>query len=132
MSEQEIAEQLRGARAEDGRVSCSAMHAIARRLGVDPADVGRTCTEMGIQASDCQLGLFGHGLMGEGKGRVVRSDVAVSDELAARIRSAAPDGRISCAELWKIASEFKVPRLFLGSAAETIGVKITPCQLSFF
>ena len=132
MSEEEIAEQLRETQAEDGRVSCPAMHAIARRLGVDPAVVGKTCTELGIRASDCQLGLFGHGLLREGKGRVVRSDVEVSDELAARIRAAAPDGRISCAELWKIASEFKVPRLFLGSVAETIGVKITPCQLSFF
>jgi hypothetical protein len=132
MSEQEIAEQLREARAEDGRVSCAAMHSIARRLGVEPAKVGKTCTESGIRASDCQLGLFGHGLAREGKGRVVRSDVDVSEGLAARIRSAAPDGRVSCAELWKIASEFKLPRLFLGSAAETLGLKITPCQLGFF
>jgi hypothetical protein len=130
--DQDIARELRSSLEQDGRVTCAAMNRIARHLDVDPTEVGRVSSELDIRASQCQLGLFGHAPRGEGKGRIVRSDLPVSDELEARIRASAEDGRISCAELWEIASEFKLPRLDLGSAAETLGIDITPCQLEFF
>jgi len=117
---------------EDGRVTCAAIHRIARKLSVEPLVVGDTATNLEIHASQCQLGLFGHGPKAGGKGRVVRSDVPVSEELAARIRAAAVNERVSCTALWEIASEFTLTRLDLGNAAETLGLSISPCQLGFF
>lgn len=132
MKDQRIGQELRDSVEEDGRVTCATMHRIAGKLDVEPIEVGDTATDLEIHASECQLGLFGHGPKGGGKGRVVRSDVPVNEELAARIRSAAVDGRLSCAALWEIASEFKLTFLDLGNAAETLGIFISPCQLGFF
>jgi hypothetical protein len=130
--DQNIADELRSAVEEDGRVTCASMHRVARHLDVEPVEVGNVATALDIRASQCQLGLFGHGPRGEGKGRIVRSDVQVSDELGERIHAALVDGNLSCAAAWEIASEFKLPRLEVGNAAETVGVGITPCQLGFF
>ncbi len=132
MSEQEIAEKLRAWREDDGRVSCATMHKIARELEVQPLEVGDIATALDIRASECQVGLFGHGPIGEGKGCVVESGMDVSDELADRIRGALTGGRLSCATAWEIASEFKLTRLDLGNAAETLDIRISPCQLGFF
>lgn len=132
MSEQGIAEKLRASQGEDGRVSCAAMHRIARELGVEPLEVGDAATALDIQASQCQVGLFGHGPKEEGKGRIIKSGMDVSDDLTTRIRGALEGGQLPCAAAWGIASEFKLTRLDLGNAAETLGIHISPCQLGFF
>ncbi len=132
MSEQEIAEKLRAWQEDDGRVSCATMHKIARELEVQPLEVGDTATALNIQASECQVGLFGHGPLAEGKGRVVEAGMDVSDDLADRIRGALTGGRLSCATAWEIASEFKLTRVEVANAAETLGIRIAPCQLGFF
>lgn len=132
MEDQEIADTLRESAEEDGRVSCATMHKIARELGVDPIEVGDAATALDIQASQCQVGLFGHRPRGEGKGRLVEPGMDVSENLEARIRGALDGGRLPCAAAWDIATEVKLKRLDLGNAAETLGIRISPCQLGFF
>jgi hypothetical protein len=132
MKDREIEDQIRASLEDDGRITCAMMHAIARRLGLEPIEVGRTATALDIHASQCQLGLFGHGPKGQGKGRIIDSSVDVSEELADRIRAALVDGRLSCADAWEIASALKLKRLDLGNAAEALGLPISPCQLGFF
>lgn len=132
MKDQEIADMLRESAEEDGRVSCATMHKIARELGVEPIEVGDAATAFDIQASMCQVGLFGHGSKAEGKGRILEPGMDVSDDLEARIRGALEGGHLPCAAAWDIASEFKLKRLDLGNAAETLGIRISPCQLGFF
>lgn len=132
MKDQEIADMLRESAEEDGRVSCATMHKIARELGVEPIEVGDAATAFDIQASQCQVGLFGHGSKAEGKGRILEPGMDVSDDLEARIRGALEGGHLPCAAAWDIASEFKLKRLDLGNAAETLGIRISPCQLGFF
>lgn len=129
---QEIVEQIRTSVEEDGRITCATMHSIARKLGVEPVEVGRTATELDVHAAQCLLGLFGHAPRGQGKGRVVTPDVDVSEELAGRIRSSVVEGRLPCAAAWAIASELTMKRLDLGNAAEALGISISPCQLGFF
>jgi hypothetical protein len=119
MKDREIEDQIRASLEDDGRITCAMMHAIARRLGLEPIEVGRTATALDIHASQCQLGLFD-------------SSVDVSEELADRIRAALVDGRLSCADAWEIASALKLKRLDLGNAAEALGLPISPCQLGFF
>ena len=132
MKDQEIIEELRASLEDDGRATCATMHRIAGKVVVDPIEVATIANDVDIRASECQLGLFGHGAKGEGKGRIVQSGVEVSEDVAKRIRDAQVDGRLSCATAWEIASEFKLKRLDLGNAVETLGISIAPCQLGFF
>jgi len=44
--------------ASDGRAPCRALLAIAERLGVKPAEVGRACNEIDVHIGGCQLGCF--------------------------------------------------------------------------
>ena len=130
--DQRIAQELRHSVEEDGRVTCATMHRIARELHVEPLEVGDTATDLEIHASQCQLGLFGHSPRGQGKGRIVHPQAEVSEELAGRIRGALVNDKLPCDAAWDIASEFKLTRLDLGNAAETLGIFISPCQLGFF
>jgi len=132
MKNREIVEEIRGSLEDDGRITCATMHRIARELGVDPIEVGRTATGLDIHASQCQLGLFGHGPRGQGKGGIIDSSVAVSEDLADRVRTGLVDGQLPCLVAWEIASEFKLKRLDLGNAVEALGMPVSPCQLGFF
>ena len=132
MKDQEIIEELRASLEDDGRVTCATMNRIAGKLEVEPMEVATVANDVDIRASQCQLGLFGHGAKEEGKGRIVQSGVEVSEEVAQRLRDVQVDGRLSCAAAWEIASELKLKRLDLGNAVETLGISIAPCQLGFF
>jgi len=132
VNNRDIAEKVRTSLEDDGRITCSTMHRIARELGVDPIEVGSTATELDIHASQCQLGLFGHGPRGQGKGSIIDSSVDVSEDLADRVRNGLVDGQLPCLVAWEIASEFKLKRLDLGNTAEALGLPISPCQLGFF
>ncbi len=44
--------------AHDGGAACRWLLALARRLEVSPAEVGRVCNEMKIKIRACQLGCF--------------------------------------------------------------------------
>ncbi len=132
IDQETIADKIRASVEDDGRLTCAKAHQVARHLGLEPSEVGDAATLLDIEASRCQLGLFGHGPKGKGKGGVVESRVKVGEELEARIRKALLNGRLPCSAAWEIASEFKLKRLDLGNAAETLGVRISPCQLGFF
>jgi hypothetical protein len=127
-----ITDKIEASLEDDERLPCPKAFAIARKLDVEPLEVGDVATSLDISVSRCQLGLFGHGPREEGKGRAVRAGMAVGEELAARIRSALVKGKLPCADAWEIASEFKLTRLELGNAAETLGLRVSPCQLGFF
>ena len=132
MKDQEIIEELRASLEDDGRVTCATMYRISGKLDVEPIEVATVANDVDIRASQCQLGLFGHGDKGEGKGRIVQSGVEVREEVAQRLQDVQVDGRLSCATAWEIASEFKLKRLDLGNAVETLGISVAPCQLGFF
>ena len=127
-----IADEIEESLEDDGRLPCPTAFKIARELEVEPLEVGDVATGMDISVSRCQLGLFGHGPKEEGRGRIVRSDIAVGEELAARIRGALVSGKLPCAVAWEVASEFKVTRLEISNACETLGIRVSPCQLGFF
>ncbi len=132
MTNQDIGARSKASLEDDGRVSCATLHRIARKLQLEPIVVGEVATALELRACHCQLGLFGYGPKEEGKWRIVESGMDVSEELEARIRGALEGGRLPCAAAWQIASEFKLKRLDLGNAAQTLEILISPCQLGFF
>jgi molybdate transport system regulatory protein len=53
-----LIETLRAQAGDDKRLACADAFKISRDLDVPLADVGRTCTELGIKIVQCQLGCF--------------------------------------------------------------------------
>lgn len=117
---------------EKGNLPCPVAHFIAAYLGVSPREVGRAATELGVNLYQCQIGLFGYGRKGKSSYKILGRKVEVPEEVLDIIKSTAVKGRISCLDLWKIADESGLMRPEVGNAADSLGLKITPCQLGAF
>jgi len=115
-----------------GKLQCAVAHYIAASLGVAPLEVGREATDMGVKLDQCQLGLFGYGRKGRSSYKILGRKVEVEKEVLDAIRSAARGGRVACAELWRIADAMGLARAEVGNAADSLGIKIAPCQLGAF
>ncbi len=119
-------------RLQDGQLPCNRAFAIARLLAVEPLDVGMTANDADIRISRCQLGLFGYGPKAEGKHKIVHPMEEVPEHLAARLRAAAEGAGITCEAVWQVADGLGFKRIEGGSAVETMGLKISRCQLGCF
>ena len=129
---QTISDAIRNA-LEDGQLPCARAFVIVRQLGVAPIQVGDEADALGISLSKCQLGLFGYGPKAEGKHKRVKAMENVPPRLAQAIRSAAgTEGKLPCAEAWRIAKEMHLSRQMVSNAVEGLGLRITPCQLGAF
>jgi len=54
------------------------------------------------------------------------------EELIARIETAAPEGKISCAAAMRLAEELVISRQQLGKLLNELQIKIKQCQLGCF
>lgn len=122
-----IADAVR-ARAEDGLVTCTDAHRIARDLHVSPAAVGANIDLLEQRIAKCQMGLFGHGP----QRKILQPADSVAPELADALKRLAVDGRIACKDCWDAATVFGMPRMAVAAACERLGLKIRPCQLGAF
>jgi hypothetical protein len=125
----ELGEAVQDA-ADAGRLPCAIAFSIAGRFGVSPHAVREAADDVGVRVSLCQLGLFGYDAFGER--RAAPALPLVPEELRAGLAAAAVDGRLSCAAAWRLADEGGLPRFLVGSVAETVGVRISRCQLGCF
>lgn len=116
----------------NGQLPCTVAHVIAYELDVPPLQVGQTADQMGIAISLCQLGCFGYGPKAEGKSKILRPTTKKDEQLMERLRTIADKGKIPCLKLWQLAAEFNLERLAVSNAAETLGLKVGPCQLGCF
>jgi len=53
-----LIESIKAQAGDDKRLACADAFRIARDLDVPVAQVGRTCDELGIKITQCQLGCF--------------------------------------------------------------------------
>lgn len=115
--------------AKDASLPCAVAFDIALKLGATPAEIGRTVDLMEYRLVKCQMGLFGY----KDKGKIA-SPLAdpPDDALASAVKTAANDDRLACRDAWEIAARFGIPKLQMGRACETLGVKVKPCQLGAF
>jgi len=109
---------------------CAVAHQLAESCAVPPRAVGESSDAMGIRITHCQLGLFGYDAYGEK--RWTRRLTGTPPDLERDVRQACTDGRLTCTAAWQLADERGLPRLLLGSVAETLGVRICGCQLGCF
>ena len=117
---------------QQGKLPCAVAHYIAAELSVTPRQVGETANGLQIRITQCQLGLFGYGQKGTANYKILSPMDPMPNDLAKDIRTAAHEGRISCLKLWKIATQYGLSRHVVGNAADTLGLKVTPCQLGCF
>ena len=117
----------------DGQLPCEAAFAAATSLDIAPIEVGMEADRIGIRLSCCQLGLFGYGPKAEGKHRRVKPLLDAPPNLAKGIRAAlGADGKLSCAEAWRIADRLHLSRQTVSDAVEGLGLRISQCQLGAF
>ncbi len=117
--------------ATDGHISCAAAHQIAKDKQVTPAKIGQTIDLLEYRIIKCQLGLFGYAP--EKKVVKAAAETDISAELQAALdEQADAKGRIACADCWRIADGLSLPRMAVSAACETLGMKVTPCQLGAF
>jgi len=116
----------------DGKLRCARAHAVAAARGTTPQVVGLIADRLDVRLSRCQLGFFGY----TNKQGFAESDVAdrdVPDGLPEAIRACRNDeGDVSCAALWQIAAQFRIPRMLVGYVSDQMKVHVTPCQLGAF
>ncbi len=131
MSSEKIKEMI-AVYPEKGKLPCAVAHYIAAYLKCDPLQIGKTATDVKTKLYQCQLGLFGYGRKGKSAYKITGRKVEVEPEVMDSIKSHITDGKISCARLWEIADSNGITRAEVGNAADSMGIKISPCQLGAF
>ena len=123
----DIAEMIKN-RAVDGKLPCAVAFKIAGEMDVKPVDVGITLDLLEIKISKCQMGIFGYA---EG-GKFFKSMKDVPPPLEKSIREMLKEGKLSCRDAWQVAEQLNTGRMDVASACDTLGIKISPCQLGAF
>lgn len=116
------------ARVKEGELPCAVAFSITEETGASPGEVGFTVDMLGIRLVKCQLGLYGY----KPNKRMVKPAESVSPDLEKAIRDALVNGRLPCLHAWQIAEGFGLKKMEVSSACETLGIKISSCQLGGF
>ncbi|HHK66963.1 MAG TPA: hypothetical protein ENJ47_00960 [Candidatus Acetothermia bacterium] len=124
-----IEEGLRG-RLIDGKLPCAAAFELATELGIAPIQVREKADNEGIHISRCQLGLFGFEEFGER--RIACPLAKVPKRIEEKMKGGLVNGSLPCVKAWRIAREEGIAKFLVGSAAETLSLRIGPCQLGCF
>jgi hypothetical protein len=114
-------------KASDKTISCAAAHAVAKKCGTSPAEVGKAIDVSEVCIVSCQLGIFKHS-----SDRPAQAVPEITPELEQTITSRLTNGRLSCEAAWSIAKDHRLTRLQMGAACDHLGIKINACQLGTF
>lgn len=109
-------------------ITCQEAHSVAESFGIDPFELGHLLDELQIKIIACQLGLFGYGERKKDLPFVERVDEGIQRAIEERLR----DGRLPCKDAWDIAKRHGVSRKYMGGVCESLGIKISSCQLNAF
>ncbi|MEW6261319.1 MAG: hypothetical protein AB1547_15600 [Thermodesulfobacteriota bacterium] len=113
---------------EPSGVPCAKVFSAIVSAGFSPKEAGLALDALELPITHCQLGLFGY----QPEKKRVHPLEKVEPELKQALNQRQSDGRISCSDAWEIAQEVDVPKLHVGCACETLGIRIKPCQLGAF
>ncbi len=112
----------------DGELPCVVAFQLVENRSMSADEIGKYMDRMKIKLVKCQLGLFGYHPVG----KIVTKGELVDEPLKKAICQKIMDKRISCIDVWKIASEFGIGKLAVSNACETLSIKINSCQLGAF
>jgi len=114
--------------ASNGELPCAVAFKIASDLKVEPKEVGHGADLLEMRLTKCQLGLFGY----QPAKRIVKPAEHVTEDLERAIAERLKDGRLPCADAWKIAKDLGIRKMEVSSACQTLGIKISSCQIGAF
>ncbi len=114
-----------------GELACGVAERIAKELNVSISEVGITADLMEIKIKKCQLGLFGWGNKAD-HGKDIRPVDSVPSDVKLALDKVAYNGRVTCASIWSIADRLGIERKVVSSICETLGLRISACQLGTF
>ncbi len=112
----------------DDKITCSAVHRIAKTFHLDPSRVGVQMDLLELRLIECQLGLFGY----TPEGKSLNPVIEITSELEQMLNQSEKNGRLTCLECWEIAAKLKIKKNDVGSACEKKKLKIKPCQIGAF
>lgn len=115
-------------RAAVSEISCALGFEIAKELGVDPEEVGRTADMLDIPLVKCQLGLFGY----QPEKKIIKAEDTTDQKLKNAVIASSHNSSLSCAKAWRIADRFKISKAMVGNLCQANGIKITGCRLGAF
>jgi len=109
-------------------ITCKSAFSIAAALSVAPKGVGVAIDLQNGRLTQCQLGLFGYGH----NKSILDTPSNIDPSLQTAITDALEDGRLTCQNAWQIAVASNVPRLEVARTCESLGIRISHCQLGAF
>lgn len=122
-----IAEKIKE-KTENGYLSCAVAFKLADQIGLSSGEIGHYADALDLRLTKCRIGLFGHG-----KGvKLVKKLESVDAVLESRVKEFLNNGRVNCEYVLKIADEFKISPVKVGSVCQTKGIKIKNCCLGAF
>jgi len=113
---------------KNGMLPCAVAFKLGKELQVPPLEVGRAADSQEIPLAKCQLGLFGY--LPEKK--IVKPEFEAPSELIDALKAARENDRLPCAALWRVAEQFKMPKMKVSAICDGHDIKIRPCQLGAF
>ena len=114
--------------AKNGELPCAVAFEISKALKVSFAKIGKTADLLDIKIIKCQLGLFGY----KPHKKKVKPQENINKDLTDAINNGLVDGKLPCKKAWDIAGRFKIGKMAISGACETLNIKITACQLGLF
>ena len=122
-----IADEVKG-RSPEGEIPCAVAFEIVAHQKSTPEEVGFTLDALEVRVVKCQLGLFGY----QPIKRIVKPTQSLPVALRDEIQKALTKNRLTCTAAWDIAARLGLRKMEVSSACETMGIKISSCQLGAF
>ncbi|MFZ5573310.1 MAG: hypothetical protein ACOZF0_23145 [Thermodesulfobacteriota bacterium] len=107
---------------------CALAFSLAAELNIKPSQIGSQADRHDIRLTHCQLGLFGY----QPRNKIVQPKQPDMPGLEKAILDVQTDGRVTCADIWRIADGFNCPKMRVSAACEALKIKIKSCQLGAF
>jgi hypothetical protein len=106
---------------------CAVAFQVCQKLGIPPADIGKTADLMNLRLTQCQLGLFGY----TPEKKIVKPQPP-EPKLKQAIMAKQKENRLACIAVWEIASNHNQGKMAVSGACEALNIRIKPCQLGAF
>jgi hypothetical protein len=105
---------------ENGKLPCIKAFAVAKKLGVEPIEIGAITKALGLKVTNCELGVFGD-----------LEFLDKNEEIYSQLFPMANESKqIECKVLWDEAK--KTSLKIVGSTVKNSDIEVVYCQLGCF
>ncbi|MBU1171670.1 MAG: hypothetical protein KKD44_19120 [Proteobacteria bacterium] len=115
-------------RLNSGKLPCATAFRLAEELGINENELGYYADHLDIRLEKCQIGLFGH----DKNTKLIKHLDVLDNALEQAVLTAATNGVIRCEQVFDMAKRFGLSLVMVGSACETLGIKIKHCRFGAF